>query len=79
MYSTFEINTRELDSNFLKTIQNLFKEKNIIITIEENEDETEYLLKDKVLIDRIKKVKSGKAKMKEFTDKQFDNLINKTL
>jgi hypothetical protein len=44
MHTTFHIKAIELDENFLKTLKKLFGNKNLSITVEEEPDETEYLL-----------------------------------
>ena len=44
MYTSFHINASELDEKFLKSVKAMFKKKNISIIIEEEMDETEYLL-----------------------------------
>ena len=64
MYTTFHINTNELDINFLKGIKSLFKNKNVSIIVEEEQDETEYLLASeanrKILEQSLKNVEEGK-------------------
>ncbi|PIY04759.1 MAG: hypothetical protein COZ21_05745 [Bacteroidetes bacterium CG_4_10_14_3_um_filter_31_20] len=76
MYITFHINASELDFNFLNGVKAMFKNKPISIIIEEEQDETEYLLQSdanrNMLLKSIKqaergeliKVKIGKAKKK---------------
>jgi hypothetical protein len=44
MTTTFQLSANELNNDFLKRIKTLFKDKRIAITIEEDIDETEYLL-----------------------------------
>lgn len=44
MYTSFHINASELNENFIKVLKALFKNKPISITVEEEQDETEYLL-----------------------------------
>lgn len=44
MYTSFHIKASELDESFIKSIKALFKNKRISITVEEEMDETEYLL-----------------------------------
>ena len=76
MYTEFHINADMLDLNFLNRIKAMFKSKSIAITIEEEQDETEYLLQNEanrnMLLEYIKqaergeliKVNIGKAKKK---------------
>lgn len=44
MYTTFHINANELNETFVKGIKAMFKSKRISIIVEEELDETEYLL-----------------------------------
>jgi hypothetical protein len=44
MYTEIHIKADELDESFLKSIRSLFKKKRISIIVEEEQDETEYLL-----------------------------------
>ena len=44
MYTAFHIKASELDENFLKGLRTMFKSKRLSIFIEEDVDETEYLL-----------------------------------
>jgi hypothetical protein len=44
MYTIFHLKADELDEKFLKKLKNVFGKKNIAITVEEDIDETEYLL-----------------------------------
>ena len=64
MYTTFHINTNELDNNFLKGLKSLFRNKNVSIIVEEDQDETEYLLASeanrKMLEQSLKNIEEGK-------------------
>ena len=44
MYTTFHVKADELDKGFLKKLKTIFKRKSISISVEEDLDETEYLL-----------------------------------
>ena len=44
MYTEIHIKADELDENFLKSVRSMFKKKRISIIIQEDQDETEYLL-----------------------------------
>jgi hypothetical protein len=44
MYTTFHIKASELDETFIKALKMIFKSKRISILVEEEQDETEYLL-----------------------------------
>ncbi len=65
MYTSFHLKANELDDKILKSIKALFKSKRISIIVEEEMDETEYLLSTdanrKHLEDAIKNVKQGKT------------------
>lgn len=45
MYTSFHIKANELDERFLKALKTMFKSKTISIVVEEETDETEYLLR----------------------------------
>lgn len=63
MYTEFHINANALDITFLKNIRAMFKNKPISITIEEEQDETEYLLQSKtnrkMLLESMKQAEKG--------------------
>ena len=63
MYTTFHIKANELDETFLKQLKIIFKRKQISISVEEEEDETEYLLRSeanrKMLLESIKQAEKG--------------------
>ena len=44
MYTEFHINASELDGSFLKNIRSIFKKRKISIVVQDEMDETEYLL-----------------------------------
>ena len=64
MYTEFHINASELDGSFLKNIRSIFKKRKISIVVQDEMDETEYLLSSpankKALEKAIKNVESGK-------------------
>ena len=64
MYTEFRLNANQLDIKFLNSLKALFKDKTISIIVEEEMDETEYLLASeanrKMLLNRIKDVQEGK-------------------
>ena len=64
MYTTFHLKASDLDERFLKAVKAMFKSRNISIVIEEEQDETEYLLASeanrKMLLKRIKDVQEDK-------------------
>jgi antitoxin YefM len=63
MYTEIHIKADELDESFLKSIRSLFKKKRISIIVEEEQDETEYLLKSeanrKMLMQSIRQSEKG--------------------
>ncbi len=65
MYTSYHLNSNELSSDFLISIKKLFKNKRILISIEEDLDETEYLLKSpankKKIEKSIKNIEAGKT------------------
>ena len=64
MYTTFHLKASDLDDRFIKAVKAMFKSRDISIIIEEEQDETEYLLKSKanrrMLLKRIKDVQEDK-------------------
>lgn len=65
MYTSFHLNADELNEDFFKKFKVMFKSKRISITVEEEMDETEYLLSTeanrKHLEEALKNVKAGKT------------------
>lgn len=82
METIFKLKAAELDSKFIETIKNLFKDSEIEISIKPIQDETEYLLNSpsnkKHLLDAIKDVKKNKNLIR-FTGKEFEELSAKLL
>ncbi len=82
METIFKLKATELDSKFIETIKNLFKDSEIEISIKPIQDETEYLLSNpsnkKHLLDAIKEVKKNKNIIR-FTGKEFEELSAKLL
>ena len=64
METTYKLNVRELTPDFITTIQNMYLNRNIEITIREELDETEYLMSSPAnrehLLKAIKNVEDGK-------------------
>ncbi|KIM10266.1 MAG: hypothetical protein KU38_07765 [Sulfurovum sp. FS08-3] len=68
MQVAYKISSDELDSNFLKSIKQLFKAKEIYINIsDEYQDDTEYLLSNqanaKRLLNSINNIENTKEKL----------------
>ena len=65
MYTAFHIKASELDENFLKGLRTMFKSKRLSIFIEEDVDETEYLLSNpankKMLYDSLSQAEKGEV------------------
>lgn len=63
MYTSFHINVNELDNNFLKALKVLFGNKSVSITVEEEQDEAEYLLQSeanrRMLYKSMKQAENG--------------------
>jgi hypothetical protein len=72
MYTEFHTNASALDDNFLKALRAIFKNKPISIIIEEEIDETEYLLRSpanrKMLLESLKSKEGYEYTAKEFTE-----------
>ena len=65
MELTYRLNASELNEDFLNTLKKIYKGKDLEVTIQVKEDETEYLLKSEAnrsqLLKAIKDVKGGKS------------------
>lgn len=55
MTATYHISTDELNDEFLQRLKNTFGKKQLLITIEEDEDDTFYLLSTKENRDKFKR------------------------
>jgi len=69
MQVAYRLNANDLDINFLESIKKLFKEKRLYIniSIDEQEDETEYLLSNPAntsrLLNAINNIENHKEKL----------------
>ena len=76
MIATYRLRADEINDTFLKTIQSNYMNKEIEITIQEVEDETEYLLKSEPnrrhLLKGIEEIRSG-APLQTMTVEQLNN------
>ena len=63
MEVAYQINTQELNNNFLESIKLIFGDKDLQILVKDNFDESSYLKKDEVLLKNIKDWKENKAKI----------------
>ena len=73
MYTTFHIKAVELDENFLKTLKKMFGNKKISITVEEEQDETEYLLSSPANRQMLEESNNSEYGY-EFTTEEFKKL-----
>ena len=64
MELTYRLNANELNEDFINTIKKLYKGKDLEVTVQVKEDETEYLLKSEAnreqLLKAVKDVKNKK-------------------
>ena len=74
MEVAYRLNANDLDMNFLESIKKLFKEKQLYIniSIDEQQDETEYLLSNPTNASRLLKAINN-------IENNKDKLIHKTL
>jgi hypothetical protein len=81
MTTTFEIDTRELDANFVRAIKNLFKNQRVRVTIEPEIDETAYLLDHAPSHEQIQKslAEVAKGEIVTFSPLQFNELSDSLL
>ena len=62
MDAIYRLNVNELTTDFLKSLKTLYKDKKIAITIEVEQDETEYLLNsnpNRIALEKALKSKEG--------------------
>jgi antitoxin YefM len=82
METIFKLKAKELDRNFIDSVKNLFKDREIEISIKPTQDETEFLFNTpankKQLLDAIKEVKNNKNLIR-FTGKEFEELSEKMI
>lgn len=82
METIFKLKTKELDMSFIESIKNLFKGKEIEITIKSAQDETEYLLRTpankKKLLEAMNEVKRNKNLIR-FSGKEFEEMTQTML
>ena len=77
METVFKLKAEELDNRFIDSVKNLFKDREIEISIKFIQDETEYLFNSpankKQLLDAIKEIKKNKNLIR-FTSNEFEEL-----
>lgn len=82
METIFKLKATELDRDFIASVKNLFKDREIEISIKPTQDETDYLLHTpanrKQLLDAIKEVKKNKNLVR-FTNNEFEEISEKLL
>ena len=82
METIFKLKAKELDISFIDSVKNLFKDREIEISIKPTQDETEYLLNTptnkKRLLEAIKEVKQNKNLIR-FSGEEFEELTEKML
>ena len=78
MIATYRLRAGEITDSFLKSIQDNYKNKEIEITIQEVEDETEYLLKSAAnrrhLLRSLEEIRNGTA-LKTMTIEQLEQMV----
>jgi antitoxin YefM len=55
MITTYYLEEKELNEDFLSSVKKLFKDKKLAITIQEEIDETEYLMSSEANKERLQK------------------------
>ena len=80
METVFKLKASELDNRFIDSVKNLFKDREIEISIKPVQDETEYLFNSpankKHLLNAIKEIKKNKNLIR-FTGNEFEELSEK--
>ena len=82
METIFKLKATELDRSFIESVKNLFKDREIEISIKPTQDETDYLLSTpanrKQLLEAIKEVKKNKNLIR-FSGNEFEEMTGKLL
>ena len=82
METVFKLKAAELDRGFIDSVKNLFKDREIEISIKPIQDETDFLFNNpankKHLLDAIKEVKKNKNLIR-FSGNEFAELPEKLL
>jgi hypothetical protein len=74
MTATYSLSKAELNADFIESIKNTFKSERISICIEEEVDETERILENKALYDKIMQASEEANKKKNivrFEENEF--------
>jgi antitoxin YefM len=75
MYSTYRLKASELDKDFIKSLKEIFHEKEIEIIVQEvHEDETDYLLKNPINRDSLLKAVKNADDNSNLVHLPLDNL-----
>jgi hypothetical protein len=74
MEAIYRLNASEIDSGFMKAIKELFKEKEVIITVSTHVDETMYLTMSKSNLEHLKKSMAEEPSIR-FTPDEFNKFV----
>lgn len=80
MNTIFQINADELDGKFIDTLKTLFKNKKLVITVIDEVDETEYLLRSEAnsrrLLNALEEIRNKKDLITVNTADELKAVIN---
>jgi len=80
MYASYTLNKEELNFKFFKSLKNMLKDGEVLLTIE-NYDETEYLMKSpknrEILLKSIKNI-DNEQNLVELPIEEIERMINET-
>ena len=77
MYTVYRLKANELDSNFLKSLKSLFKDKDIEIAVCETpmeDDETAYLLRSDANRERLMKALENVSQRRDLVTISLDEI-----
>jgi hypothetical protein len=74
MEAIYRLNASEIDSGFMKAIKELFKEKEVIITVTTNVDETMYLTMGKSNLEHLQQSMTEEPSVR-FTPDEFNKFV----
>ncbi len=79
MTTTYYLEEKELNENFISSVKKLFKDKKLAITIQEEMDETEYLMSSEANKERLFQALEDYSKKQNIIEVDWDELKSKTL
>ncbi len=77
MTTTYYLEEKELNEDFISSVKKLFKNKKLAITIQEEMDETEYLMSSEINKKRLQQALEEYSHKKNIIEVDWEELKNK--